>query len=487
MVKLFATKKKEKILDFSSSWYYLCDQKGVPCDGEIFFEDEYIVINSPENKFFLNLLYEIEGFGKVMVRTELLSLKKNTYHLNDVLINGRIKEISGLISRLKKESIPVSNTWLKDFYNAQKKRNYSQLMNLGEILSLKSARYLLRLKIINGRMKSFKFGGQAFGLIEHGDAYKKRFVSFYDYATAPFYFFLTRPQRNKTDWKFTDKIVDWLSSENIPIKGHPLVWFHQAALPEWMKLLSYEELKHFIQQHVRETVLRYKNRIHIWDITNEFPTIDANALNLSINQLLELLSIISKEVKRIQPEAYRIINISDIFGSKSYIHDIPSVPPVYFLRLAKKRGIEFEAVGLQFYTGMRKEFACREFLDIGRQLDEYVSLGKDLHLTECEIPSRHDVDPECFFSADHPEVAGKWHKPWSEKIQSEYLKNLLITFSSKPKAKAFTWWTFTDKGVHHDIGSRFIPFGGLLRRDLSPKPSYIMLNNFKNEIRQTKE
>jgi len=40
MVKLFATKKKEKILDFSSSWYYLCDQKGVPCDGEIFFEDE---------------------------------------------------------------------------------------------------------------------------------------------------------------------------------------------------------------------------------------------------------------------------------------------------------------------------------------------------------------------------------------------------------------------------------------------------------------
>ena len=110
-----------------------------------------------------------------------------------------------------------------------------------------------------------------------------------------------------------------------------------------------------------------------------------------------------------------------------------------------------------------------------------------MHLTECEIPSRHDVDPECFFSADHPEVAGKWHKPWSEKIQSEYLKNLLITFSSKPKAKAFTWWTFTDKGVHHDIGSRFIPFGGLLRRDLSPKPSYIMLNNFKNEIRQTKE
>jgi hypothetical protein len=46
---------------------------------------------------------------------------------------------------------------------------------------------------------------------------------------------------------------------------------------------------------------------------------------------------------------------------------------------------------------------------------------------------------------------------------------------SKPQYEAITWWDFSD------TPGKFWPFGGLLRKDMTPKESYLRLQKLKND------
>jgi len=447
----------------TSSWSYLTDSSGLPCDGKITFDSGKIICHTRKKLAVLNLLLEVPKFCKVMVKTDLESHRQ--VDLLTSLINSRLQQIGQRGTRKPTLS------------------QFSNLMRLGEKLALSQAEKLIKIKKIKGEFSDFKFGCQAFG-INHGRKYKKLWLDNFDIGTIPLYFFLTNPNgKNPADWQLTDQIVNWLSANRKAIKGHPLVWLHRFATPDWLKQLSFNELKRFLVNHVKETVTRFGQTIKIWDIINEPSANDANGLNLTVDQLLEITQLISNEVKKIQPEAHRIINLSDVFGGKSWVHNRPSIPPLHFIKSCISRGIEFEGIGLQFYIGMRKEFACRELWDISQLLDQFAQFKKALHFSELGWPSKHDVDPDCFFNADHPEVAGRWHQPWSESLQADFLEKVFTVFASKPLAKSITWWDFTDKGIHQNIASRFIPFGGLTRKDLTPKPALITLKKFKKFIK----
>lgn len=449
--------------NLTSGWSYLTDASGLPCDGKIIFDSDRIVCHTRKKLAALNLLLEVPLFGKVMVKTDLESHRQ--VDLLASLINSRLQQIGQ-----RDTQKPSLN-------------QFSHLMRLGENLAVSRAEKLIRIKKIKGEFNDFKFGCQAFG-INHGQKYKKLWLDNFDMGTIPLYFFLTKPNgKDFTDWRLTDQIVNWLSANHKTIKGHPLVWLHRFATPEWLKQLSFKELKQFLLNHVKETVTKFGKTIKVWDIINEPSANDANGLNLTVGQLLEITQFVSDEVKKIQPDAHRIINLSDIFGGKGWIHDLPAIPPSHFIKLCIRQGVEFEGIGLQFYMGMRKEFACRELLDISQLFDQFTQFKKNLHLSELGWPSRHDVDPDCFFNVDHPEVAGRWHQPWSESLQAEFLEKVFTVFASKPLAKSITWWDFTDKGTHRDIASRFIPFGGLTRKDLTPKLALIALKKFKKFIK----
>jgi endo-1,4-beta-xylanase len=358
-----------------------------------------------------------------------------------------------------------------------------KLMLLGEEIVIGNSEERLKKKIVSCETQNFLVGGQAFG-IEKGEKYKKIHKETFNLGIAPLYFFLLKPDSaKKTSWELTDKIVSWLRKTNRPIKGHPLVWLHKYARPEWMLEFNYQELLKFLEKHIVQVVNRYKNDIKMWDIVNEIPAEDANGFDLTNEQLIEITDMTSKLVKKLQPDAERIVNFSEIFGAHSYIHEKPSVPPTYMLKLLENNGVEYESIGLQFYMGMKKEFACRELMDISQTIDAFSEFDKDIHFSELGWPSKHDVDPYCFFSSDHPEVAGRWHRGWDEELQAEFLDKIYALFASKPNSKSITWWDLTDNGHHEDIGSRFIPFAGLTRRDFSEKPALKSLKKFKEAIK----
>lgn len=467
---------------FTTSWNYLTDAQGQPCRGQINLFDDKVVCESTEKEFSYNALLEIEGFGKVMIRTKVEKANGNEKDLLKSLVDGRVDQIKTELRKVEKKG-QFTSKLVKILTLKSDKEKLGRLMWLGEEIVVEESQNWLRRRIKLGETNDFLIGGQAFG-IEKGLTYQKVHKDLFELGIAPLYFFLLKPEsRNKTSWVLTDKIVDWLVKTKRPIKGHPLVWMHKYARSEWMLSLTFAELKKFLKEHITEVIERYGDRIKMWDIVNEIPAADANGFDLTMDQLLEITKMTSDLVKKLQPEAERIINFSEIFGAGSFVQDKPSIPPVHFLKLCERNGIEYESIGLQFYMGMKKEFACRELLNISQSVDAFTQFGKNIHFSELGWPSMHDVDPGSFFSADHPEVAGRWHRGWDEKLQGEFVEKIYTLFTSKPKSKSITWWDITDNGQHEDIGSRFIPFAGLTRRDFSVKPAYIAIKKFKSTIK----
>lgn len=486
MNKISFKTKKLMTGQFTTAWHYLTDAKGQPCDGDMKIFDNRVICESTEKRFSYNALLEIEGFGKVVVRTKVYTADGRKKDLLDALIEGRVDQINKELKRVEKKERLVDKL-SKLLAIKSDKEKMAGLMWLGEEIAILESQNNLSNRIKSNELNDFLIGGQAFG-IEKGNKFQKVHKDLFDLGIAPLYFFLLKPDsKEKINWELTDKIVDWLVKTKRPIKGHPLVWLHKYALPEWMKTLTFSELKVFLNSHIKDVVERYGDRIKMWDIVNEIPAGDANGSDLNIDQLLEITKMVSDKVKKLQPEAERIINFSEIFGAGSYVHEKPSIPPVHFLELCKKNKIEYESIGLQFYMGMKKEFACRELLNISQTVDSFIQFDKDIHFSELGWPSKHDVDPECFFSADHPEVAGRWHRGWDEDLQAEFVEKIYTLFASKPNAKSITWWDITDNGKHEDIGSRFIPFAGLTRRDFSTKPAYVAIRNFKSIIKSYKK
>jgi hypothetical protein len=90
-------------------------------------------------------------------------------------------------------------------------------------------------------------------------------------------------------------------------------------------------------------------------------------------------------------------------------------------------------------------------------LDEYAKLGKPLHLTETTL------------------ISGKETNPADEKKQAKQIEQFYRACFSHPAVKAITWWDFSDFGAWQGVAA------GLVCKDLTPKPAYLILDRLINK------
>jgi GH35 family endo-1,4-beta-xylanase len=102
--------------------------------------------------------------------------------------------------------------------------------------------------------------------------------------------------------------------------------------------------------------------------------------------------------------------------------------------------------------------------EIDRLLERFSRLGKPIHVTEAGVSSDPTVDEASYLK----EPPGKWHRPWSEEVQADWVEQLYTLCYSKSYIGAIGWWDLTDRG-------NFWPHGGLVREDMTPKLSYTRL------------
>lgn len=288
---------------------------------------------------------------------------------------------------------------------------------------------------------SFLFGGNIFAFDrlrteKENEIYKSRFSEIFNYATTDFYWSSYEPEIGKPHYDYTDRVVEWCKEQNIRVKGHPILWEDRYGKPEWSD--GTQPPPAILENRVNNLVTRYAGKIESWEVVNEpshFP-------DLTVNQPY-------RWARRSDPTADLIIN------DYSILED--SRPQFYStLEQAIDNEVPFDGIGIQAHEPITTRFSLES---INSRLDLYATLGKPLHITEF-TPT----------SAGLPVTGILAEGVWDEKMQADYAVGFYTICFAHPAVKAISWWDLSDQQAWQ-------AGGGLLRKDLTPKPAYFALKN----------
>lgn len=333
----------------------------------------------------------------------------------------------------------------------------------GEELVLERARQRIAKQ---GPRPGFLFGCNAFDFATGADWYRERFAGLFNYATIPFYRGLVEPVKGKPDYSKPEAILNAMAGKRIMIKGHPLIFLVPDSTPEWLKNRSFAETKASCVSGVREGIGRFRERIHTWDVINEAHVQPDDATKkmkgFTREQNVELTVAALRAARETDPLCYRVVNSTGTW-TDYYMGRKPEPwqQSVYdYLTMVKDAGGEYDAVGLQYYH------SGRDMVEFERNLETFQGFGKPVHITEAGYSSSSaDAAKSEWWGGGIGGARFVWHgDDFSEASQADWFEQFYTIAFSKPWLVAVSTWDMADPA--------FIPHGGLVREDGSPKESY---------------
>jgi len=515
----------EKGQPFTVPYIYASDSEGEPFQHPFKKEGDKYICPLLDEPIFVNVLWEAKGFGKIILTAdnEGKGYKKNAsqeqtiINLNYELAKSHFTRVyKAYEDHLKenftfslelKDLIEESRSLLEKAKAASDKvlcALYSdKALNCslwaGEKLALEAARQniekyrkanvTLRIVDQNGApLEGVKViakqldhdimfacntkGFEIRDLLTNFDTYLEKFKELFNSGMVNFFWPTFEPEEGKYMWETRDAAINWLKSNGLNVWGHLLIWLHEWNVPDWAKQKSYNELKTVLRNLCYKPVYRYKDTINLWNVFNEPEW--GNVLQLSVDQQIELLEIGLKATKEANTNAIKMINLVMVWGEYVAWGRTAEGPakrklltPYQFLKVVEERGIEYEAIGLQLYMGSGgtgSGFTVRDMFTIAELLNKYARFGKPIHITELGVPSKfEDVGNKVVTGA------GYWHRPWDEEIQADWIEQFYTIAFGNPYVKSISWFDLAD------YPKVFIPWGGLLNKDMTPKQSYYRL------------
>lgn len=301
---------------------------------------------------------------------------------------------------------------------------------------------------------AFLFGANIFGLFEYPDpkqeaAYEQAFTGLLNYATLPFYWAQYEPQAGQTEAGQTrlEKMARWCAQRHIAVKGHPLVW--HEVYPSWAPMEA-GEAQARLKTRVESLVGHYKGLIDRWDVINEATVAADKGDNGE-----------SRWIKRDGPESVagqclgwaREANTNAFLLYNDYNLDESTE------KLAGALASRMDAMGIQSH--MHKGTWPLE--KIWETCERFGKVGKPLHFTETTVLSGDLMDSK---DMDYRTQRKDWlSTPEGEREQADYVERYYTLLFSNEHVEAITWWDLMD-------GAWLGAPGGLLRKDLTPKPAY---------------
>ena len=280
---------------------------------------------------------------------------------------------------------------------------------------------------------------------EQNEKYKQLFKGIMNYATIAFYWAGFEPEQGKPRYGYAEEVARWCKENGITTKGHPLVWgCHEAGIPKWLPQDNPDEVKRLIEERIRVIVPRYKGLIDIWDVVNE----STHGKTFAGMSVFDHTSLPIRWAEESNPEAMLIVNEYGVIGDTKGTGD--------FFKLLKEMnagGVPYDTIGIQTHMH-RGPMSLPLILET---LDKFAELGKPMHFTETTVLSGKETNPE------------------EEKTQAQYVEKFYRVCFSHPAVQAITWWDFSDAGAWQGVAA------GLIRKDMSPKPVYLVLDRLINK------
>jgi hypothetical protein len=474
---------------------YLVGTDGVPLRSEIEFRPGEIVCRKRAlGPAGLAILWPVKGLGRILLETARLPEREKPYNLHVELLRGRLLRIShkredwGLYEYEGLKPISDKLDKARDLFIEALKEDdplaaaelSDQALDLATIgseeLSLFHANVFLQRRKQTGHFPKRLFGCVV-DLNNGSEGYRQRLIEGFDAVTLPFLWRQIEPKEQELNWAPLDAWVDWLTKKRIQIKGSALVSFSERNLPDWLYIWEndFETVRDMVYDHARRILERYGSYVQVWDVISGIHA--DNTFNFNFEQLMELTRMSAALTKQLAPRATAVVDLIAPWG-EYYAKNQRSIPPMLYADMAVQSGVNFDAFGLQFYFGVGVDgMYVRDMFQISSMIDRFANLGRALHITGLQVPSSVAADRwDAWGGAVSVEDGGVWRKSWSEEIQSLWLRAFIALALSKPFCESITWRDLSDQQGH------FLPNGGLLKADLSPKQAYRELLSIRNDL-----
>ena len=471
--------------------FHICDLKNRPFKIDPQLNNGEIIFMPEAAPFRISLPVEVPGFGEVFCYadnkgngyTAKALDKTETLLLNYEFAVDRLATIHRLIDECRKSSINLSEAAMKRVtesekflakceaaksdYKAVSKWSFESLREslwAGEMIVIERAKARID---ANGARKGFLFGANAFAFREYGTPYTKYFESLFNYATLPFYMSGIERTEGQPNYSRVDSILKAMQNTEIICKGHPLI-FYNTSTPAWARNKSFEETKKILLGYIRNSILTHRGRIHVWDVINEMhvqPDAVPGMTGFTKEQNVELTCAAAKAAHEADPTCFRIVNSTGTWGDYYMGHNpaIGQQNVFDYLKMMEDAKCDFDAIGLQYYH------SGRDLLEFERDVERFTIFNKPIHITEVQIPSSSvDYQGASWWGGGNGGSHFPWHgKEFTETIQADWVESVYTLLFSKPYINAITWWDIADPA--------FVPYGGLLNKDMTPKESYFRL------------
>ena len=492
--RVFSEGKPAKKADLSGA--YLVGGDGVPVRAEIEFKNgEIICRKRVAGPVGLTLVWPVKGLGRIALETTRLPERERPYLLQLELARGRMMRLAHKQEDWELDDPECSASLagqasqcrelLIDALKADDEATAAELAEQSLALGVRVTEELSLFHAGAGlakRRESGSFGKRLFGcrieLQTPSDACRHQLAEAFDFVTVPIRWREIEPAEQKFNWKPLDNLVEWLAKNRMPMKASGLVNFAEDNVPDWLYIWEhdFETIRDLVYEHIRRVVNRYGQYIQVWDVVSGLHA--STSVSFNFEQLMELTRMAAAVTRQLLPRATTIIDLVAPWG-EYYARNQRTIPPLLYADMVVQSGISFDAFGLQVYFGLGLDgMYVRDLFQVSSMIDRFAGRGKPLHITAVQVPSEASADKNDAWGGElSVNDGGAWRGEWSEELQSQWLRGFYEIAFSKPFVDTVTWRDLCDTEGH------YLPHGGLLRPDLTPKPAYQELLAFREEIK----
>lgn len=437
------------------------------------------------------LLWAVGQTGRFLLPTTRLPEREEPYNLNLELARGQMQRIAqkredwGLFDYDSADALTRQFRALRGrFIDALKAPDAPTAARIADEVLSKGVTFGEKMALFHAdawltrRQSVAPTAGSAFGSRVNLGASSaeggERLREISDFVVIPTPWKHIEPQERQHRFSQIDAWMNWAGRHHRKIHAGPLLSFDEAELPEWLYIWEhdYETLRDLIYERIQQILERYRKRVRVWNVVSGLHA--HNSFGLSFEQIMELTRTCCLQVKQLAPRAEVMIELTMPWG-EYYARDTRTIPPLLYADMAVQSGIKFDAFGVQLCQGVPADgFYVRDLLQVSSLLDEFMALGKNVHVTAAEVPSAVDPDERDAWAGERdPARAGRWHGPWSPRLQAEWLQALYRVAISKPFVQSICWRNLFETDGH------VIPHGALCEQNMEIKVAYRELRNFR--------
>jgi hypothetical protein len=496
MLKFLIYDEDQPVSDFVLRNAHLLGADNIGVRGTIRFRDGMVTCEKrAAGPAALCLCYDLPEVGSLSLQTCLLPDRAEPYILTVELARHRLmlllaKQEDWMLFDLPAEHPAMRRATLARtlFVKALNSADPAEAHRLGtdclvagidasEELALAHADILYKRRLESGQFHRGVFGCGV-SLSQQSDTLRNTLQNGFDYIMLPTPWRQLEPEEQQADFTDLDAWAEWAYRQRMPILAGPVLSLDPVVTPDWLAVVEhdYDSVRDILYEHVERLVTRYRNVVTLWNVVSGIHV--NQGFDLTLDQLLDLTRMSIMLVRKIQPNAKTLIEITHPFG-EYYADNARSIPPMIYADMVLQAGIPIDAFGVRIVMGRAADGQyTRDLMQLSAMLDRFNGLGKPVHVTGVAVPSEPNeaTVPPLSNGNGNGEVgtpslppdghSGYWRKPWSSLVQSHWLEAIYAIALSKPFIDSVSWLHLAD----HD--SALLPNGGLAHEDLRAKGAF---------------